>query len=270
MEIRRKPTALGVAAAFGVWELFLKPIWTLNVERLAEKERIDTALSGGGRMMDALSMIASYVPSSFGLGFVVGALLFAYWDVISAFVKTRILRREVPADIRAWVGNIVPRFGNNGFVSLHVYLISVGETPFIIDRMEGHIKFTFDDGTGKRRTVELPTPVFNENPALREVLTQGFYCLLELVQPVPRDVERCFFDTFTWKPYPSFDFEDLNISLVSENRLTTKRLKLWDSLRLSAGETVVRSDQTTRLFSSDAEAQAFRETMLKVASLGKS
>ena len=262
MQIKKKPTAVAVAVAYLAWEIVLQPIWNLNLERLAERQSIDTALADGGGIMDAFRAAAEYVPSSFGLGFVVGGLLFAYWDVVTANFRAHGLRKS-EADLRAWVGNMVPHFDveKKGYAEIYIYLIGVGTTPFRINGVKGNILLTHDNGKCQRVKTKLPTPSISNNPTDDRPLEAGHHCLLILSQPVPKAVTSLLPDIFGYNPYPHFDFDDLNITLTSLDGRASKRLKLWESMRLSSGDGQVRSVQAIKMFQSAEEATRFTESM---------
>lgn len=267
MQIKRRPTALGIAGAYFLWEVVVQPIWNLNLERLAEQEKIDTTLARGGSLMDTLRAAVEYIPSSFGLGFVIGALIFAYWDAIVPMFQRHVLRKERDLDLRAWVGTIVPYLEDDSTITLRISIIGVGQVPFRIDRVEGHIWLKHDRGDGTRVRVRLPAPIIKDNPTADAPLCAGYFGELYLLQQLPREVAEIVPEVFGWRPYPSMEFEDLNIVLVSQDGRHSKPLKLWESARLSAGAGQVRADQTMKLFKNDDEARAFNENFSRLAQI---
>lgn len=268
---KKRPVALVLAVLYVLWQVFIQPIWNLNIERLAEKEKIDTTLSNWDHLMDALWAIGAYIPKSFPLGFVIGALIFAYWDAIVAGVRRHILRKPdiAPVDeqtIRAWVGRMTPFFEDDDSVSMMITVINVGSMPFRFGVVSGNIKFTFVAGDTKRRYINL-TPLVKESSTNERAMKPGEYGPLWLHIPIPKNIRRELPDTFDWKPYPSFSFENLDIQLISEDGTCSKSLQLWDSMRLSAGEAIVRYDETFKLFDSEAQRKAIVDGLAGAAAL---
>jgi len=80
-------------ALWVLWDNFGKPIWTLNVERWAEKKMLDTQLrdSVPDSWWDSLIIWVqesfNFITGPFGLGFALGALLFAFWDPLAKYGK---------------------------------------------------------------------------------------------------------------------------------------------------------------------------------------
>ncbi|WP_066817982.1 hypothetical protein [Sphingomonas mali] len=270
---KKRPVALVLAALYAVWQVFVQPVWNLNIERLAEKEKIDTTLSNWDRLMDTLWAIGAYVPKSFPLGFVVGALIFAYWDAIIAAVRKYILRKpdapiEGGSPLRAWLGRMVPFFEEDDSILLMLWVINLGTVPFRFGVVSGDIKFTYVAGDSTRRYVKLSV-LLKESCTTGSPLEPGYYGPLWLHVPIPKGLRRELPDTFGWTPYPSLSFENLDIQLVSEDGLHSKSLELWDSMRLSAGENVIRYDETMKLFKSDEERKDVAEGLAKAAALLK-
>jgi hypothetical protein len=85
MEVKRKPTALVLAGLYFAWELVGRPIWNLNVERVAEEGQFDTTLVEGAPVLEWAARALDYLPHSFPAGFVAGAIIFAYWDTWTAW-----------------------------------------------------------------------------------------------------------------------------------------------------------------------------------------
>lgn len=274
MEIKKKPTALILAGGYLLWDLLLKPIWNLNVERLAESRELDQTLSGGNLIAWA-DWLASYIPNSFGIGFVSAALLFAYWDIIQAAFRRHVLRQVIPeavndaaAEITAWVGCIAASFDleKQGYATLRLSIISVGSTPFRIAEVRGYITLKYVTGSNRRTAVKLPPPSILNNPSQDGAFERGHTGQLWLAQAIPHDVAREMPDLFSWSPYPSYEFENLEIVLRAEDDPnTTKRLKLWHSMRLSAGEGKVRCDETMKLFQSEGQAKELTDALAAVA-----
>jgi len=270
---KKRPVALVLAGLYAIWQVFIQPIWNLNIERLAEKEKIDTTLSNWDRLMDTLWAVGSYIPKSFPLGFVLGALIFAYWDVIIALGRKYILRKpDAPAGeerpLRAWLGRMVPFFEEDDSITLMLWVINVGTVPFRFGVISGEIKFTYVAGDSKRRYVNL-SAMLKESGTTDGPLEPGYYGPLWLHVPIPKSIRRELPDTFGWTPYPSLSFENLDIQLVSEDGARSISLKLWNSMRLSAGEDVVRYDETMKIFESEEQRKSVVEGLAKAASLLK-
>ncbi|PWG03647.1 hypothetical protein [Sphingosinicella humi] len=254
MEIKRKPTALLLAGAYGVWELFAKPIWNLNVERVAERGNIDDALLGAGRMSDVIASIASYLPSSFGLGFVAGAVIFAYWDNVAAWGR-RLRGREARPDMRAWIGNMWPHFDpENRNFELWISLINVGDVPLQLKRLEGTAKIVSMGGT-----FDLTEPRFHQK--LDAFIERAHYATVAVRFDAPAKFWSCLPDMFIWNsPHTSLRLDEFAVVMQSADG-TEKIVKGWDSMRLTAGEWEVRSVQTFPLFSSKEEQERFQTAM---------
>lgn len=268
MEIKKRPTALALFVGYLVWDLVIKPIWTLNIERLAERQNLDSTLSNGG-VMDWIYWLSGYVPSSFGLGFVTGGVIFAYWDSILVAIRRRaspqIEPQQVKAkpDIRAWVGNMVPYFDlkEDGYAKLRISIIGVGHTPFRVSSVTGNIEMKYVRGRGGQAKIRLPSPLIDVQAIPQDQIKNGHYFNLWLFQPIPPDLAREIPDTFGWPPPPSLHFGDLEITLISEDGSATKRLKLWDSMRLQAGENLVRYDETMPLFPSEQDREKIQQSL---------
>lgn len=278
MQIKRKPTAWILAGAYLAWDLLLKPIWTLNIERAAEQGDMDKALTSGGRFMEAVSGIgtyfnwlASYIPSSFGLGFVVGGLLFAYWDNLVAIFKRYALRQTAPIqepdEIKAWAGDISVHFRESqpDKATLFIRALNWGKLPFSLKSIEGHIVFRHDDGNHTVVHTKLPTPTMAHDDS-DLVAEPGYIMILDITQPIPARIVELMPDVFRWKPRPYFELGELEITLEAPNG-QTKRLKLCDSIRLTTGDWAVRSNQAEKMFNSEEEAREFRQKMLNASAL---
>lgn len=267
MQIKKRPTAIWIAGALFLWSLIGQPIWNLNIERLAEKQQIDSALSEGG-VMSWFNTIVSYVPNSFGLGFAAGALIFAYWDILARVFSERVLRKPVEAPrLRPWVGRIVPHYEHNVGLSIWIYVINVGEIPFIYKKLEGAIRLSFVNGSSKRVSFTLPAPLISNNPTIDGPLEHGKSAPLILEQRFPRDVINEFPDAFTWKPYPNLGLEDLKIIIETPEGQLSTELPLWESIRMSTGETEVRYVETFKAFPDDRSRQRLTESLVKVIGL---
>jgi len=91
MEIKRKPTAWIVAGAIIFNEWVIKPVWDYYIQNAAQKAQLGTE-AGRAHLMSYFHAAISYIPSSFGLGFAAGALIFAYWDSLSRAFRRHALR----------------------------------------------------------------------------------------------------------------------------------------------------------------------------------
>lgn len=87
MHVRSKPLIVIVLAIlFVLWELIGQPLWNLNVERVAEHQEIDEVLRDAlptlseGTMSDSAVEWIDYLTGPFFTGFVLGALIFGFWD----------------------------------------------------------------------------------------------------------------------------------------------------------------------------------------------
>lgn len=275
MEIKKKPAAWVLVAVYGFWELVAQPLWNLNLERLAESQKLDRTLSRGG-LMDWFHWFVSYVPSSFGLGLVTGSLIFAYWDLISAWFNRAVMRSpepvaepEEPADFRAWVGCMTPYFdrGEPALPRLFIDAVNCGECAWRVASLSGNIKFSYENPHGSgRKTATLSPPVTGDMAQWREWTPPKYIITMDFIQPIPSDVAKYLPDLFTWGKGASFDFSELIITLETEDG-RTKKLKLWESMRLSVGEWDIRSVQTFPLFKDEEERKAVTEGLAAAAKL---
>ena len=254
MKTSKRSTAVLIAAFYAFWELVLKPIWTYNVERVAAQNDLDVTVWRVGHLRDGWVYFTSYIPSSFGLGFAVGGLMFAYWDVLAKLLHPRFKRKREETGIRVWVGNMSPQFqfDDKDVASIFISIVNLG-CPVKIGHIYGSASISFDPGNGSRKSVELPTPALDTNELQEKTIPSGHTAVLVIKQPMPRRVVACMPATFMWKPYPSLAFENLTIQLVAENELTPQRLRLWDSMRLSTGDREVRAVETVKWFKSGEE-----------------
>jgi hypothetical protein len=93
---KRNWAGIGIFLGYALYDLVLKPIWLLNVERLAERASIDNTLSdtaSGSGIVAAVRDFFGFLPHSFGWGFATAALIFGFWDVIVDAFRRLILRR---------------------------------------------------------------------------------------------------------------------------------------------------------------------------------
>lgn len=200
MQIKRKPTAWLLLAGYVVWTGFIQPVWNLNVEHLAQKGQLDTAIDSWGRAMSVLAAIAGYIPSSFGLGFVVGALIFAYWDNIAS--KMRLPWKKAPeteAPVKptagVWVGKVEPFLNNvldEGVIKIFVSFINSGIEPVTLRGLRGHIIAHFrDPHTNAITKKPLTKPVIQDGDAYEGAIPQRTVSTLTIHQFINRkDADR--------------------------------------------------------------------------------
>lgn len=239
MQFKRRTTAWTLAAVWILWDLVLKPILTLNVENVAQRNHMDTVLGSGGRIMTYVSWFASYVPSSFGLGFVVGALLFAYWDAIAD--RFPMLRRDkaihVPTPalgLRAWCGSILfdtAKIGSDGHANLWVSFINCGDTPISIGKVSGFMKVIYWDSYRVKRTFDLPAPLISSLSQTEKVLEPLHFTDLVLHQTIKSDLEDIFRGGRFGEKSPSIDLRNLIVEIIGDNG-ERKNLKLWQGVSL--------------------------------------
>ncbi len=260
MEIKKRPVAIGALIALGAWELILQPLWNLNVERLAESQKMDRALSGGA-VMDWLYSIVSYVPSSFGVGFVTGALIFAYWDSLVPLILRR--TPQSASKLSAWVGSISPSFDRETHkVSLFFRIINHGKVPFKIASVEGKAAIKSMDGSGNPVSYELSEVRFEHNPTT-DYVEPGYLAGFSVALQAPSAFWRLTWDLFIWKPSPSLELSDLVVWIESEEGERSK-LRLWESMRLSAGEDQIRSVETFSVWKDNEEQERFQKALSAV------
>lgn len=252
MEIKRKPTAWAVLGIYVVWTGIVQPIWNLNIERAAEKRKLDTALIDGGAVMEWLRWLASYVPSSFGLGFALGALIFAYWDALIPYFRRYVRGQQLQStdaltvpSVRAWVGTMSVHFdrariSKEGCAQLYLTVINVGDTPFRIGAVKGCA--IFDCGGATRKKINLTTPTIQFDLTEKDPLAPRYYGALSLTQPLPPNIIDLMPDCLSWIPRCSIDFSNLYIELVGEDG-SRDRLKLWDGILLKGGDYQAQSSQ---------------------------
>lgn len=184
------------------------------------------------------SLLVSYVPSSFGLGFVVGGLLFAYWDAIAD--RFPILKRDkatpapVPAlGLRAWCGDILfdtSKIAGDGYATLWISFINCGDTTLSVGKVSGFIKVIYWDNSRLKRSLELATPLVSTMSPSGESLDPLHFTDLVLHQTVRSDLEDIFRSGRSGKS-PSLDLRNLTIELIGENG-ETKNMKLWEGVAL--------------------------------------
>lgn len=256
MKTSKRFTALLLAVLYAVWELVLKPIWTYNVERVAAQHDLDVTVWRAGPLGNGWAYLISYIPSSFGLGFVVGGLIFAYWDIIAKRFHSRFASRGDETRIKVWVGNMNPHFpfDDGDVANIIISIVNIG-CPVKIGNISGNASISFDPGNGSRRSVELPTPALDSSDLQENSIGSGYTALIVVKQPIPRSFMEYMPATLMWKPYPSLTFEKLIIQLVAEDEPKPQRLKLWESMRLSAGDREVRAVETFKIFKSADEGK---------------
>lgn len=267
MSIKKKPVAIVIAAIYCLWTAVLQPIWNLNIERIAEAGRLDKALLGWRALPEQFASLVAYLPHSFGLGFVVGALIFAYWDQIATVARRYIVRRhpqEILAEspsIRAWVGNMLANFDPEtpNVFQLAITLLNIGDVPFSVSRVTGQITWSHDDGNGRRVETLIPYATATEKD-WAEVVEPSYIKVLYLELPIPSNILRLLPDMFFWKKRPHLKFDGLDIFLSAEGS-EEKRLKLWSSMRMTTGDWQVRCVETFPIFDSKEEHARFTKAM---------
>ncbi len=262
MQIKRRPAAIALAVAYGLWTVVIQPLWNLNLERLAEKQKLDTTLANGSGLMEWLTWFVGYVPSSFGLGFVTGALIFAYWDLIASTFNRHILRRTVEIaapEIKAWVGSISVTIKEKEPGMAHIFLevLNWGEVPFKLSKLRGNIVMSHGNSNGVRVKTALLQPAIGRPEDWERLVEPGFILMVDMAQPLPATITRYMPDLFAWPTRPYFEFGDFEVWVQSPEGLS-KRLKLSDSVRLTAGDWAIRTDKTTTIFNTPEEAEKFR------------
>ncbi|WP_157215191.1 hypothetical protein [Flavisphingomonas formosensis] len=272
MEVKKRPTALLLATAYAAWQLIIQPIWNLNVENLAQQGNVDKAFVHGRVVVTWLSDMSAYVPSSFGLGFVCGSLLFAYWDALSRRFRKHVLKRgeTVLSDepvIRAWLGNMVPHFDHEESASPSIYLtvLNFGAIPFKIRAIEGFITLSHDNGNMEKVETRLPHAFMNKEDMEREV-PPNHQILLKLIQPFPPSILRLMPDIFKSSIRPYYDFTNLKIILCSDIA-PDRDLRIWESMRLTTGAWSVRGDETFKMFKTPEERKQFVESWTALTKL---
>lgn len=96
---KKRWVAVVLFLAWFAWDNFGKPIWNLNVEKWAERYSLDTTLrdnvppSALYSLMENATSTAGWVyyhlTGTFGLGFSLGALFFAFWDPVIRLIESR-------------------------------------------------------------------------------------------------------------------------------------------------------------------------------------
>jgi hypothetical protein len=268
MQVKKKPTAWVLATLFAIWQLVVQPIWNLNVEKVAEHDGLDGALVRWRSGMSAAWSLAQYVPSSFGLGFVCGGLIFAYWDTAVAWFRRRVLKKDsaLPSpesvEIKAWLGEASVSLSESDPSQLRLFLrvLNWGTAAFKVSRVEGSMVLGHDNGFNRMVYTPLAVPALVHNRGEGDTVQPGHIRYIELQQHLPSKIVKILPDMLSWSMRPSIELKDLSIILQSEG-LPDKPLGLPDSLRITAGEWVVRTDQTSRLFKTEEERIAFAKSM---------
>lgn len=271
MGIKRKPTAWVVAGSIIAVDWVIKPMWDYYVQNETQAH-LGTA-AARAHFMSVLGSIAAYVPSSFGLGFAAGALIFAYWDSLNLAFRRHVLRNQQEPEnedeaprIRAWLGNMVPHFdkGKPSEIALTLSILNCGEIPFRIGSIRGSITLSHDNGHGSRIRTVLPAPYVQDSKDFEKTVEPYYSVRFYIVQPIPRLVSDLMPDVFFWNVRPYFDFADLQVELVSDIA-ESKLLPLWESMRLTTGNWEVRADETFKLFKSEDEAKALTNSLEKIS-----
>ncbi|MDB5710787.1 MAG: hypothetical protein JWL96_2857 [Sphingomonas bacterium] len=273
MQSKRKPTALILAIVVAVVQWIIKPLWDSYLQNTVQPAKLGATV-GWQTVIHTFWAIVAYIPNSFSVGFVTGALIFAYWDTIIPAFRRHVLRKAAPeiADardgLRAWVGSIVFSVDekDEGNASLTLRVINFGNVPFSIRSLSGHTILKHDDGSGKHTKTKLPPPYLRHDQAHLENIPPGYVVTVLMDQRLPPNITRLLPDIFTWSARPYLVFNELNIDLTAD-KMPASRLKLWDSIRLTAGPWQVRGVQTFPMFESDDEAEKFRESMAAVAAV---
>ncbi|HEX7856244.1 MAG TPA: hypothetical protein VF489_09025 [Sphingobium sp.] len=272
MSIKKKPVAIVITATYCLWTVVLQPIWNLNVEKIAEAGRLDKALLGWRSFPEQLSLLASYLPHSFGLGFVVGALIFAYWDQIARVVRLYVFRKdnqETLADtsaMRAWVGNMLAHFDRDKphVFQLAISVINIGDVPFSVSHVAGQMAWSHADEDDRRTETPVPYVTLVERDEA-PIIDPGFTTIFYLEAPIPPNIVRSLPDMFFWHKRPYLKFDGLQIFLTAQCG-QEMQLKLWDSMRMTTGEWQVRCVETFPIFKSKEEQTEFTKAL---AGLGK-
>ncbi|WP_152522531.1 hypothetical protein [Sphingobium ummariense] len=188
MQIKRKPTAWAAVVAYVVWTGVVQPVWNLNIEKAAEKGKLDTALIDGGKVMDWVHWLVSYVPSSFGLGFITGALIFAYWDNIGARISS--LRTGIklpkPRPASVWVGqtdlDAANMLNDNGF-KVRIWLYNGGTEVLFFRGVSGCPFLVLTGENNDMNTFSMPNPIVEKMEYLDKIIP-GNGCWVTLFQSV--------------------------------------------------------------------------------------
>lgn len=257
MQINKKPAAWGIAGLWAFVEFVAKPIWNLNIERLAEQSQIDDTLAEFSPLT-WLQEAASYLPSSFTAGFVAGALIFAYWDNLRAFYLKASGKLPLP-DMRVWTGNMVPYFDKKkGEMELYIYLMNVGDVDFVRASVSGSVNLRTAEGI-----LELPAQERIEE--FQGSMPRGYRAMLVVTFIPSRKFWSIYPDMFIWSnPRTSLEFKSLKVTLhASDGR--EKEVALWDSMRLTTGDEEVRAVETVPIFNSDEDREKFQKALGAVA-----
>lgn len=95
---KRKWTAVILAGSYILLEWVFRPIWNLNVERIAEHGKFDTTLVEGVPVLEWIGRFLAFLPQSFLAGFVTGAVVFAFWDTWWGWLSRSKKEPAIPAD----------------------------------------------------------------------------------------------------------------------------------------------------------------------------
>ncbi len=242
MQLKKKRTAWWLAGAIFAWQFVGQPLWNLNVERVAESAEIDTTLARFSPMT-WLAEIAAYLPNSFATGFAVGALIFAYWDTILAWSRRRFRKQGELPDMRVWVGTIVPYIERKERqLTLWFHMVGIGDVPVKIADISGRVVWRGNNGSDKEMKVELGAPQVIQN--IEGNFERGLHGALVISMVLPPTVWDLLPDMLMWtRPRSYLELNNLDIWLESE-RGTRKRLPIWSSIRLTAGDWEMRYVQT--------------------------
>lgn len=253
MEIKKKPTAWGLVAALAAWELVVQPVWNLMVERFAEQNSLDRVLTESDAMT-VIENLASYLPSSFAAGFVVGALIFAYWDNIVTYWRIR--RHGLPKlDDRAWVANQWVNFDpQQKNFDLWITLISIGDVPLRISRVEGNAVLKAGG-----LTHELSNGYFVRE--FSDTFEKGTYVSLPIRFDLSPKVWRLLPDMFGWSnPRTYLKTKGVSIIMMKPDG-SEKSVELWESMRLTTGDWQVKSVQTFPIFKDEQEKDDLKNAL---------
>lgn len=245
MQIKRKPTAIGLAVAYLLWEALVQPIWNLNLERVAEQNKIDGTLAGFAPVT-WLREIGAYLPSSFAAGFVVGALIFAYWDNIVAKFRRYILRKpdgetedEEEEDQRLWIGNVeayAPNIYGDGRFLIFVTLLNIGPRVVRLKRVQGAAIARFKNREGVIKPMRLQPLVIGDPQSHTEGIEPGYSFTFMLHQYVTRDTAEQIISNASKSRGFALDLREIRLVLELEGSSEDHELPIWEGICIRAGE----------------------------------
>jgi hypothetical protein len=245
----RKKTALILTGIYVLVEWVIKPLWNINVERAAEAGEIDKALLG---TVPILTWLLDILPRSFPAGFVIGALLFAYWDSIRDFISRRLGRQAPEAphetvfpeakgepEIIAWVAAVDFDLVRSDHATITIKCVNLGDVPFRLGPIRGCLRLTYQVGQVGPRNVVLPTPTILRDPSAENPIDRGYVASFVLSQPLPNTVIGEIPEMFGRRPFPSLDFEGLRVTLCGDG-VENEILEIRRTAQLSTGRDQIR------------------------------